>query len=120
MSGHFNIMLDLKSDADLADVEKILDAELAQVKGEVISNRELSRAVTKFESGYVWGLETLSARAEILQGYNHFVGTPDYITGDLDRYRKTTPDKIKEVAAKFLTQPGRVEIITMPAGKGGK
>ena len=120
LSSVFHVVVDLKSDADLAEVEKIIDQELERVMREPISQRELERAVVGFESAFVWGLEDLMARAELLEGYNHFTGNPDYIKTDLDRYRTTNVDAIQAVAARWLGKRHRAEIITMPAEKGGK
>jgi zinc protease len=117
MSSMFSVSVDLKSDADMAAVEKIVDEELARVMKEPITQREFDRAVTGIEAGFVWGLESLLARTETLQAYNHFVGSPDYITQDLDRYRKTNAAKVREVAARVLPRPARVEVVTMPADK---
>lgn len=115
LNGTFNVMVDLKSDADMAEVEKIIQAEIDRVMAEPITQREFDRAVIGIESSYVWGLESLGARAETLQSYNHYVGRPDYITQDLDRYRKTTPEKVRDAAKKFLGKNNRVEVVTMPA-----
>jgi predicted Zn-dependent peptidase len=121
MSSMFTVAVDLKSDADQATVEKIVEEELQKVMKEGITQREFDRAVVNFESQYVWGLESLLARTETLQGYNHYVGNPDYLTQDLDRYRKTTLAKVRQVAAKVLPKSGRAEVVTMPAeAKGGK
>ena len=57
----------------------------------------------------------LLARAETLQSYNQYAGNPDYITADLDRYRKTNLQAVQDTAVKYLTKASRVEVITMPA-----
>lgn len=118
-TGTFHVEIDLMPEADLAEVEKIVNEELERVMKEPITQREFDRAVIGFESQYVWGLESLLSRAEQLQSYNHFTGNPDYITQDLDRYRKSSPEKVREIAAKYLKEQSRVEVITMPSGKGG-
>lgn len=114
-SSHFAISVMLKSDADMAEVEKIIDEELEKVRREKITQREFDRAVTNFEAGMVWRLEGLNARANLLQQYNHFLGDPGAITRDLDRYRKSSPAKVQATAAKYLGKSNRVELITMPA-----
>ena len=118
-SGTFNVIVDLKADADQAEVEKILDKELERAMREPLSDREIKRAVVGVESSFVWGLEDLMARVETLQGYNHFVGRPDYISQDLARYRTATPQDILAMAARTLGKRGRVEVITTPSSKGG-
>jgi predicted Zn-dependent peptidase len=119
-SSTFTVTVTLKSDTKLDDVEKVLEMEIGKVMTTPISQREFDRAITRRESAFVWGLESILARAETLQRYNHYVGSPDYITQDLDRYRKTNPDQVTKVAAKYLGTSSRVEIHTVPSDKGGK
>jgi predicted Zn-dependent peptidase len=90
---------------------------MEKIRTKPITDAEFSRAIVNFESRFVWGLESLLSRANRLQGYNHFLGTPDGITTDLDRYRKTTAAKVNATAAKYLTPKRRVEILTVPAAK---
>ncbi len=123
-SSVFQISVMVKTGADLDKIEAILDRELDRAMKEPITQREFQRAVTGFEAMYVWGLEHLLSRAERLQSYNQYVGQPDYITQDLDRYRTSSPAKVRDFAAKFLGKDKRIEVLTMPAApaekKGGK
>jgi zinc protease len=118
MSSVFHVIVDLMPDADMAEVEKVIDAELARVMSEAVSDREFKRTVVSVEASKIWPLESISARGEALQGCNDLVGNPDCITLDLDRYRNSSPAKVLETAAKYLKKTARVEMITMP--KGGK
>jgi predicted Zn-dependent peptidase len=117
LAGMFVIAVQLRSDADLAKVEKIVEEELDKVRTAAISQREFDRVVINREAGFVWGLQDLLSRAETLQRYNHFVGRPDFITGDLDRLRKSSPDKVRATAARYLGRDNRVEILVVPEGK---
>ncbi len=114
-SSTFTVSVTVKSDADLAAIEAIMQEEVAKVMSAPITKEEFSRAVVGFESGAIWGLESLMARANRLQGYNHFLGNPDSITADLDRYRNTNLTDIQRVAAKYLVPERRVEILTVPS-----
>jgi zinc protease len=114
-SSTFNVIVDLRPNADMAEVERLIDAELGRVLTAPVTDVEFRRAVVAFESGSVWGLEDLMERAERLQAYNHFTGKPDWITEDLDRYRKTSQQAILDTAKKLLQKQNRVEVITMPA-----
>jgi zinc protease len=116
-SSYFTVAVTAKTGADLAAIEKIVNDELEVVRAQPIGQREFDRAVVATESGFVWGLESLLTRAETLQRYNHYTGNPDFITADLDRYRKSSPEKVKETAARFLDPARRVEVLTVPAGE---
>jgi zinc protease len=115
LSSEFHIVASLNPTAKLEDVEKIINDELTKLTKETVSAKELSRAVLGFESGYIYGLESLIGRAETLQSCNSDFGTPDCITKDLDRYRKVTPEQIRDVAAKYLIPQARIVIISKPA-----
>jgi zinc protease len=122
-SGMFVVTATLQTGADLGEVERILGEELARVTREPLGAGEIKRSVTQREAAVVWSLEGLMARANLLQAYNHYLGNPDRITWDLDRYRSATPDGIRATAARVLTLDRKVVIVTEPAAApagGGK
>lgn len=114
-SSVFRVSVTAKSGADLKEIEAIVQAEVAKLTSAPIEQKELSRTLVSIESGFIWGLEGLMARANRLQGYNHHLGTPNGITSDLDRYRKTSLQNIQATAAKYLVPSRRIEILTIPA-----
>ena len=114
-SGVFHLSVDLKPDADLKAVEAVLDQELEKAMKEPITERERQRVITETEASFVRGLETLVARGETVQMYNHFMGEPDSFTKHLDQFRNATADGVRSNAAQFLKKQNRVEVITMPA-----
>ncbi len=116
----FNVVVDLKDDADQKVVEQIMNEQLDAVMHDPLTDEEIHRAVVGIEAGFVWGLESLFSRAEMVQHYNHYVGTPDYITQDLDRYRKATPAHVEQIASQYLSPLHRVEVITVPADAASK
>ncbi len=119
-SGLFEITVRLRPDADMAQVRSIVDSEVDKLRREPISDREVARAVTAYEANAVYGMESLAGRAERLQAYNHYLGDPDSLTYDLDRYRNTNADRIREVVAQYLDDAHRVVVLTLPADQGGK
>ncbi len=114
-SSYFTVSVTAKSGADLKEIERIMNEEIEKVRSEPITQREFDRAVVEQVSGFVWGLESLLARAELLQKYNHYAGNPDFISADLDRYRKSSPAAIQKIAATFLVPDRRAEVLTVPA-----
>ncbi len=119
-AGTFNVVVTLQSGADLAEVEGLVMAEVARLRKEPITARELARAVTRIEARAIYGLEDLLGRAERLQLLNHYLGDPDRITFDLDRYRTTTAEAVRDWAARTLTPDHQVQLITLPATGGAK
>jgi predicted Zn-dependent peptidase len=119
-SGAFQITVTLRPDANIDEVKKIVAAEVARVTKDPLADKEIARFVVAMEASAVRGLESLLARGERLQSYNHYLGDPNKLTWDLDRYRKTTPAAIRDVAAKYLLPDRVVTIITNPTKGGAK
>jgi len=118
-SGIFTISVTLRSGADLGEVKRLVLDEVARISKENLSEREIQRVIAGNEAGMIRQLENLNSRANVLQQYNQFLGDPNKITWDLDRYRKTTPDKIRATVATYLVPEHMITVITNPAG-GGK
>jgi zinc protease len=115
-SGQFSISVTLRSEADLEEVKRIVAAEVAKITKENVSEREMQRVIAGNEAGTIRGLEDILRRADLMQAYNHYLGNPDKLSWDLDRYRKTTPAKVREIAAKYLVPDRMVTAITNPTG----
>lgn len=116
-SGVFQITVTLRDDADAAVVKQIVFDEVAKLTKSPPTDKEMARLVASQEAGAIRGLEGLNARANRLQGYNHFLGDPDKITWDLDRYRKASPAAITQAAAKYLDRGHAIVVTTTPAAK---
>lgn len=114
-SSSFHISVMVKPSADLKKIESSIQKAVAKLQTKPITKEEFDRAVVGREAAFVWGLEPILSRIEQLQSYNHFVGNPDYLSKDLDRMRKTSPNKVMQTAARFLVEGSRTEILTVPA-----
>ncbi len=115
-SGIFEITVTLRSEADPAEVKKLVFDQLAAVAaGPVAGQADIDRTVARREASTIRGLESVFTRSQLLQGYNHYLGDPGKLTWDLDRYRTTTPAKIQDVAKRYLA-PEHVAVITTTPG----
>jgi predicted Zn-dependent peptidase len=119
-SGVFEITVTLRGEAKVDDVKKIVYDELARVSKEPLGDKEIARVAAGNEARLIRQLETAFGRSAVLQQYNHYLGNPDRISWDLDRFRTMTPDRIRAAAAKYLAPDQVVTVITIPQAKGGK
>jgi len=119
-SSTFTVTVTLRSGVDQAEVENIVDAELERLRKEPVADREIARVAVAFEARAIRGLEDLLTRAETLQTYNHYLGDPDKVTWDLDRYRKATAEGVRATVAEHLRPDRRILLVTTPAAGGGK
>jgi zinc protease len=120
LSGTFEVSVILRTEANIEEVKQIVAAEVAKLATEPLSEKEMARVVTENEANTIRRLETAFGRSQALQGYNHYLGDPDKITWDLDRYRLTTPEKVRATVAKYLTPDHVLTVITNPSTTGAK
>ena len=119
-SGVFEITVTLRGETKVDDVKKIVLDEVARVSKELLADKEIHRVIAAREAGVIRRLETVFGRSQVLQDYNHYLGDPDKISWDLERYRTTTPERIRAAATKYLSPDHVVTVITVPQAKGAR
>jgi zinc protease len=113
-SGTFLVTVTLRSEGSIDEVKRIVAAEIARLGKELLPATNIARVVATNEASAIRELETLLGRANVLQAYNHYLGEPDRLTWDLDRYRTTTAEKVRAAAARYLLPDRVVTVITVP------
>jgi zinc protease len=99
------------------ELEKAIDEELARFRETGPDQAEVDRARNIFETRIIQGLENLGGFggvADRLNTYNHYLGNPDYLAQDLQRYRDVTPASVKTFVQQQLTPTSRVVIHGVP------
>ena len=97
------------------ELRSLIQQELDDVKRNGVSKEEVERAKFKIIAGQLRALERGSARADILNQYEMWLGDPGFLPRDLARYRAVTPQSVQAFARKYLPDDRRLELITMPA-----
>ena len=113
----FNLDATARPGHTAEELEKAINEELAKFRAEGPSAAEIERARNMIETSIVGGLETLGGFggvADRLNGYNHYLGTPDYLAKDIQRYRDATPESVKAFAAAQLKDDARVVVHGVP------
>lgn len=116
LAGEFHVVVNIKPGHSVDEVEPVVREELARVLARPIEVAELDRVVNQLESGFVWGLEEMLARAERLQYFNHFAGDPGFTDTYLARLRSRTAADVLSVTQEILNRP-RVEVVTLPGAQ---
>jgi zinc protease len=85
---------------------------------------ELARTLSGWRKSFYGRVEGVLSRAQLLSGYEHFVGRPDHLAADLARYTSLTSAAVHSAAQRWLPVAGpapflRVDIVpeTPPAAK---
>ncbi len=102
------------------EIEKAVDEELDKLRTSPPEPAEVERARNTIETRIVEGLETLGGFggvADRLNSYNHYLGTPDYLRKDIERYRAVTPASVRAFASGQLTNSARAVVYAVPGEK---
>ena len=119
-SSSFIIFATARTGHTLEEIEKVIQEELSRLREAPPTEYEVQRAINQFEAGFLDQLETVGGfggKADRLNSYYFYTGTPDYFNKDLNRYRQLTPEKIQETMIKYLKDNGRVILSVVPEGK---
>ena len=99
------------------ELEKAIEEELEALRSEPPSAAELERARNTIETNIIGGLERLGGFggiADRLNSYNHYLGNPDYLEQDLNRYRAVTPGSLLTFTREHLAPTARVVVYAVP------
>jgi zinc protease len=104
----------------VAEIQKVVDEEIAKLQKEPPTDHEVQRALNQIESSFYSRMERVGGfggKADQLNGYLVSTGDPDWFNEDLARYRALAPSDIRAAAERFLPAGRRVELTVVPEGK---
>ena len=116
LDGLFRVTVTPKPGQKVADIDKVVRDEIANIISNGVTPRELQRAQNVFRSGFLDELSSVLGKAEVLNNYNYFVGNPDYVQQDVARYNRVTAADIQRVARTYLGKP-KIVLTVVPEGK---
>src|SRR6266853_3004386 len=120
IDGKFEVYATARPGHDLGELERVIDEEVRKVAQAGPTPREVERAQNSFEAQFLSRMERVGGfggKADQLNYYNYFVGTPDYFQKDLDRYRRVMSAAVQRAAQTYLTGAHRVVLSVVPQGK---
>src|SRR5215813_15529194 len=113
----FNVDVTARPGHTAEEIEKAIDEELSRFRESGPQQAEVDRARNVIETRIIQRLESLGGFggvADRLNMYNHFLGTPDYLAKDIQRYRDVTPASVKTFVQEQLGQNARVVVHGVP------
>jgi zinc protease len=96
------------------DLEKAMNEEIEAFRTSGPTREELERARNGIETRAISGLEILNGVADLLNSYNHYLGTPDFLAGDFARYESATRESVIAFAKEQLGSNQRVVVYGVP------
>jgi zinc protease len=116
LDGKFQVDVTPMPGQKVSDVDQVVRAEIANVIQNGITTRELQRAQNSYKASFLNRLASVLGKADQLNFYNYFVGTPDYVQQDAARYERVTAADVQRVAQKYLGKP-KIVLTVVPEGK---
>jgi zinc protease len=98
----------------------VIQEELARLRAEPPTDRELARVVNQAEASFLDRLERIGSfggKADQLNAYYWRTGNPDWFAEDLARYKALAPKDVSAAAATHLRDDARVVLSVVPNGK---
>jgi predicted Zn-dependent peptidase len=99
---------------DVYELEKAIDAEVAKVQNELISEKEFEKLRNQIENDFVTSNSRVAGIAESLATYHMFFGDANLINTEIDRYLAVTREDIQAAAKKYLVNNNRVTLHYLP------
>jgi zinc protease len=121
IAGTFVVWATARPGASLQQVEQLVTDEIARLAKDGPTPAELNRAKTKWEFGFVTGLERIGGfggKADRLNQYNTFLGEPDKFEEDFMRYRNATVESVRGTVARWLNTRDRLLVRFRPEKSG--
>ena len=120
IDGKFEIYATARPGHALGELQRVIDEELKKLADQGPTAREVERAQNGFEAQFLSRMERVGGfggKADQLNFYSYFVGTPDYFQKDLDRYHRVTRATVQQAVRTYLVAPHRVVLSVVPQGK---
>jgi zinc protease len=99
------------------ELETVINEEIEALRAKGPTAAEIDRARNVFETQVFSGLQLVGGFggvADQLNLYNHYVGKPDYLTEDIMRHRRVTPESVRQFAQRYLAPNARVVVHGVP------
>lgn len=111
----FNIVYAIANmGVDTDGLSNAIDAEIAKVQNELISDQEFQKLRNQVENDFISANARVFGIAESLADYYMFYGDTNLINTEIDRYLAVTKQDIQRVAKEYFKKDSRVNLIYLP------
>jgi len=117
IAGTFEMEITATPESNLTEIEKTVWEEVEKIQNELPTEREMRRAINGVEANFVFGIQSISRKADRLNSYYTWTGIPDGFEKDLSRYSRVTAEDVQRVAKKYLHKNNVIILSVVPEGK---
>jgi zinc protease len=109
----FTFYVTVRPEKAVEEAERALAVEIERLRAESVSDEELARAKNQIEAGYLFGQDSLHARASTLARYERVAGwrlRDEY----LERVRAVTAEDLQAVARRYFVDERKTTAVLVP------
>lgn len=107
-TGIWGIFVSLKPGSKDQAILDAIDREIFRVRHQLVTERELKRALNQFMSSFVDSISTVDAKARALASAEIVSGDYNTLFTDLEKYQKVSLEDVRRVAQQYLNPNARV------------
>ena len=116
LDGLFSVTVTPKPGQRPARMAQLVNEEIRKLAAQGVTDRELARAQNTYRAQFLDQLASVNGKADQLNFYDYFAGTPDYVRQDAARYDAVSAADVQRVAREYLGKP-KVVLTVVPEGK---
>jgi zinc protease len=118
--GNFQIIASAAPGHSLDELETVIREEVARFVTDGPSTSDVERGRAQAEAEFVHRLQTLGGfggKADQMNAYNTYLGTPDGFDQDMGRYLAVTASQLRDTAAAWLDPDRALGLSVVPNGR---
>jgi zinc protease len=116
LGSEFQVFVYARPEASLDEIQAEIDAEIARVREQGPTAREVDRARNKIETSFWERIQSVSDRADMFNVYQFYFNDPGALRRDRARYEQVTPESVAKWARSVLLPASRLAIRVVPRG----
>ena len=116
LDGYFQIVVTPKPGETPSRMASLVREEIDRIISGGIEPRELARARNSILANQIDRLASVLGKSDRLNYYNYFVGNPDFVRQDAERFAKVSAADVQRVARSYLSAPS-VVLTVVPEGE---
>jgi len=114
LAGAFTINIFPFPGAVLADVENEINQVLEEFEKTGVTQDDIDKFKISMESNFINGLASVSGKVSQLASYETFLGNPNGVKADLERYQNITKEDVLRVYNKYIKGKPSVVLSVLP------
>ena len=116
LNGSFLIIATARPGIELSEIKEEISSEIKKLIKEGITEKELTRSKNSNKSSFIYSLQNLSTKADLMNNYNTYLNEPNSFYYDYERINNLKAEDVVNAAKKYLTK-NHVQLNIIPKGK---